>query len=79
MSATVDPTSETATSKAFKERNVAAVLTSLLPFLKPYWFRICLALLCLVIAKLANLGSPILMKNIVDQMNVDPNLLMLPV
>ena len=47
---------ETASNNAFKERSVTMVLKSLLPFLKPYSLRIGLALLCLVIAKLANLS-----------------------
>ncbi|HPO25310.1 MAG TPA: ABC transporter transmembrane domain-containing protein, partial [Arenimonas sp.] len=79
MSAMPENNPETASNNAFKERSVTMVLKSLLPFLKPYSLRIGLALLCLVIAKLANLSLPWVMKHIVDNMNVEKNLLALPV
>ena len=56
-----------------------AVLRTLLPFLKPYRWRIALALSCLLASKLANLGVPMLMKQLVDDLNVAPSLLVLPV
>lgn len=56
-----------------------AVLRTLLPFLKPYRWRIALALSCLLASKLANLGVPMLMKELVDDLNVAPSLLVLPV
>ena len=56
-----------------------AVLRTLLPFLKPYRWRIALALGCLLASKLANLGVPMLMKKLVDDLNVAPSLLVLPV
>ncbi|MDR2711248.1 MAG: ABC transporter ATP-binding protein/permease [Burkholderiales bacterium] len=40
-----------------------------LPYLKPYAGRITLALACLLIAKLANVGVPLVMKRIVDGMD----------
>ena len=58
---------------------VRQVLADLLPFLKPYWRRILLALGCLTAAKLALLGVPMLMKRIVDGLDVAPSLLALPV
>jgi len=70
---------EIAPTNTFKERNVTAVLKSLLPFLKPYAGRIGLALLCLVIAKLANLSLPQVMKHIVDDMNIQKSPMVLPV
>ena len=70
---------EIAPNNAFKERNISAVLKSLLPFLKPYSLRIGLALLCLVIAKLANLSLPWVMKHIVDDMNIQKSVLVFPV
>ena len=70
---------EAASNAPFKERNVSMVLRSLLPFLKPYSLRIGLALLCLVIAKLANLTLPQVMKHIVDDMNIQKSLIVLPV
>jgi len=66
-------------TNAFKERSVTAVLKSLLPFLKPYSLRIGLALLCLVFAKLANLSLPWVMKHIVDDMNIQKSVMVLPV
>jgi ATP-binding cassette subfamily B protein len=58
---------------------VAIVIRDLLPFLKPYWRRICAALACLVAAKLMLLGVPMLMKRLVDGLDVAPSLLALPV
>lgn len=42
------------------------VIKSLLPYLLEFRARVALALSCLVLAKVANLGVPILMKHIVD-------------
>jgi ATP-binding cassette subfamily B protein len=60
------------------ERSVAAVLRDLLPFLKPYTGRILLALACLATAKFANLGVPLVLKQLVDSLDVAPSLLVLP-
>lgn len=76
MSATPEAIPATST---FQERTVLAVLKSLLPFLKPYALRIGMALLCLVLAKLANLSLPWVMKHIVDGMTIEKSLLILPV
>jgi ATP-binding cassette, subfamily B, heavy metal transporter len=64
---------------AFQERSVSKVLASLLPFLKPYKARILLALGCLALAKVANLTLPWIMKQLVDSMNIENSLLVLPV
>jgi ATP-binding cassette, subfamily B, heavy metal transporter len=64
---------------AFQERSVSKVLASLLPFLKPYKARILLALSCLALAKVANLTLPWIMKQLVDSMNIEKSLLVLPV
>jgi ATP-binding cassette, subfamily B, heavy metal transporter len=64
---------------AFQERSVSKVLASLLPFLKPYKARILLALGCLALAKVANLTLPWIMKQLVDSMNIEKSLLVLPV
>jgi ATP-binding cassette, subfamily B, heavy metal transporter len=65
------------------ERSLAAVLRELLPFLRPYAPRILLALACLVVAKLANLGVPLVLKALVDRLDVDAGaagaVLLLPV
>ncbi|HLT91380.1 MAG TPA: ABC transporter ATP-binding protein/permease [Woeseiaceae bacterium] len=56
-----------------------AVIGDLVPYLKPYIGRITLALLLVIAAKLANLAVPFFLKEIVDQLNVEPNLLVMPV
>ena len=56
-----------------------AVLRSLLPYLWDYRWRVGLALLCLVIAKLANVGVPLLLKQIVDTLDQPKVMLMVPV
>src|SRR6478736_9485821 len=55
------------------------VLRSLLPFLRPFAGRIGFALLLVVLGKLANLVVPLVLKKIVDALNVAPTLLVLPV
>jgi len=55
------------------------VLRDLLPYLRPYAGRITFALLLIVGAKLANLMVPVALKRIVDQLNIAPSLLVLPV
>ncbi|MEQ9563957.1 MAG: ABC transporter ATP-binding protein/permease [Woeseiaceae bacterium] len=54
-------------------------MRDMLPYLRPYVGRISLALLLIVAAKLANLLVPFALKGIVDQLNVEPSLLVLPV
>jgi ATP-binding cassette, subfamily B, heavy metal transporter len=56
-----------------------AVLRSLFPYLWDYRARVGLALLCLVIAKLANVGVPLLLKQIVDTLDQTKAMLMVPV
>ncbi|MEP6941871.1 MAG: ABC transporter ATP-binding protein/permease [Betaproteobacteria bacterium] len=45
---------------------------SLLPYLLAYKGRVTLALACLIAAKLANVGVPLLLKQIVDQLTLPP-------
>jgi ATP-binding cassette, subfamily B, heavy metal transporter len=56
-----------------------AVLRSLFPYLWDYRGRVGLALLCLIIAKLANVGVPLLLKQIVDTLDQSKAMLMVPV
>ena len=56
-----------------------AVLRSLFPYLWDYRGRVALALLCLVIAKLANVGVPLLLKQIVDTLDQSKAMLMVPI
>ena len=46
------------------------VIRDLLPYLLEYRLRVILALSCLVAAKFANLGIPILMKELIDSLDI---------
>src|SRR4029453_3680820 len=60
-------------------RSDLAVIGALLPYLRPYLGRITVALLLILGAKLLNLLVPVALKRIVDELNVPPSLLVLPV
>ncbi|MDN4054200.1 ABC transporter ATP-binding protein/permease [Massilia sp. YIM B02763] len=64
------------------KRNDWATIRTLLPYLWVYKWRVFAALTCLVGAKLANIGVPLVLKKIVDQLSIDPHhphaLLVLP-
>ncbi|TAK90805.1 MAG: ABC transporter ATP-binding protein/permease [Burkholderiaceae bacterium] len=47
-------------------------IKTLLPYLWQYKWRVGVALLCLVAAKLANVGVPVLLKHIVDRLSTTP-------
>jgi ABC-type transport system involved in Fe-S cluster assembly fused permease/ATPase subunit len=70
-------------SESATARTTRAVVSTLLPFLKPYSGRIALALGCLVAAKLAGLTVPMIMKALVDGLNLPSDssslMLVLPV
>ncbi|MFC3109162.1 ABCB family ABC transporter ATP-binding protein/permease [Undibacterium arcticum] len=63
-------------------RNDWATLKTLFPYLWVYKWRVMLALLCLVGAKMANVGVPLVLKKLVDAMSIGPGnpkaLLVLP-
>jgi ATP-binding cassette subfamily B protein len=63
-------------------RSDTATLKTLLPYLWVYKWRVLLALGCLVGAKLANVGVPIVMKRLIDSLSISPShpqaLLVLP-
>ncbi|MBU3600831.1 ABC transporter ATP-binding protein/permease [Polynucleobacter sp. AM-25C3] len=46
------------------------VIRDLLPYLLEYKYRVAIALTCLVAAKVTNLGIPILMKQLIDALNI---------
>ena len=46
------------------------VIRDLLPYLLEYRYRVIIALSCLVAAKVANLGIPIVMKELIDSLDV---------
>ena len=71
-----------AETKTF-QRGDWRVIRDLLPYLWEYKFRVAIALSCLVLAKVTNLGIPILMKRLIDALNIKTNspevLLVVPV
>lgn len=66
-----------------KPRSDWQTVRNLLPYVWHYKWRVMLALTCLVAAKVANLGVPVLMKKLIDSMNIAPGdtaaLLVVPV
>jgi len=46
------------------------VICDLIPYLLEYKFRVAIALACLVAAKVTNLGIPILLKRLIDDLNI---------
>ena len=75
----VEPAGSAPVERAEELRSDARVIGDLLPYLRPYIGRIIVALLLIVGAKLANLLVPFALKEIVDRLNVEPSLLVLPV
>lgn len=66
-------------AKAAAARGEWQVIRDLAPFLKPYGGRIALALALVVAGKLANLTVPMVLKKLVDGLDVPPALIALPV
>lgn len=66
-------------AKARSARGDWQVLTTLGPYLKPFAGRIAFALALVLAGKLANLGVPMLLKQLVDGLNVPASMLVLPV
>ncbi|WP_242007438.1 ABCB family ABC transporter ATP-binding protein/permease [Luteimonas cucumeris] len=66
-------------ARAATARGEWQVIRDLLPFLKPYSGRIALALALVIAGKLANLTVPLVLKQLIDDLNVEPSLLVLPV
>lgn len=71
------------TASAGAQRGDWRTIKSLLPYLWAYKWRVALALSFLIAAKVANLGVPMVMKRLIDSMNVSPSdpraLLVVPV
>ena len=49
------------------------VIRDLLPYLLEYRFRVLIALSCLIAAKVTNLGIPIVLKDLIDYLNINVN------
>jgi len=60
-------------------RGEMAVILSLLPYLRPFLWRIGLSLGLILASKGATLLVPLALKRIVDRLNLEPSLLVLPV
>jgi ABC-type transport system involved in Fe-S cluster assembly fused permease/ATPase subunit len=64
------------------KRNDWGTIATLLPYLWVYKWRVLAALACLIGAKLANVGVPLVLKRLIDALTIDPNhphaLLVLP-
>ncbi len=60
-------------------RGEMAVIISLLPYLRPFVWRIALSLTLILGSKGATLLVPLALKRIVDRLNLEPSLLVLPV
>src|SRR3569833_775064 len=66
-------------ARAANARGDVAVIGDLMPYLRPYWGRILVALGLVAGAKVLNMFVPYALKRIVDGLNVQPSLLLLPV
>ena len=66
-------------SKPHKDRRDWHNLRAMLPFLWEYRGRALFALACLVLAKIANVGIPVLLKRIVDDLDQAEKLMVVPV
>ncbi len=75
--ASTPPPENLAAAGASRRRNDWRVIVGLLPYLWDYRWRVSLALILLVAAKVANVGVPLVMKEIVDKL--DPTLAVLAV
>ncbi len=68
----------THTGKPPSNRNDWKTIRTLFPYLREFRGRVALSLVFLVLAKLANVGVPLVLKNIVDALNHPKALLVLP-
>jgi hypothetical protein len=77
------PSSSDATNPKVASRGDWATLQTLLPYLWVYKWRVLAALACLIGAKIANVGVPLVLKQLIDALGVSPSnpqaLLVLPV
>lgn len=53
--------------------NDLATLKRLLPYLRSYWLRIVIALTLLILAKLTSISVPIVLKKVIDTLNININ------
>ena len=75
---TAVPVNAAGTSATSTAKSDWRVVRSLLPYLWEYRWRVALALIFLVTAKLANLGVPLLLKEIIDSLDKSKAVLVVP-
>lgn len=63
-------TSEISPHIKTRQRSDLQVIRNLMPYIWQFKFRVIITLLCLVFAKVANLGVPIILKRIVDTLSI---------
>ena len=78
MTNPTNTTGEAPVARPARARTESQVVRELLPFLKPYWGRITLALAMVLAGKFANLIVPQVLKRLVDGLRVHPTMLVLP-
>ncbi len=66
------------TEKPHKQRTDFKNLLQMFPYVWAYRWRVLIALACLVIAKVATVAVPLILKRIVDSLDVEASLLLLP-
>ncbi len=66
------------TEEPHKQRTDFKNLLQMFPYLWAYRWRVLIALACLVIAKVATVAVPLILKRIVDSLDVEASLLLLP-
>ena len=66
------------TEEPHKQRTDFRNLLQMFPYVWAYRWRVLIALSCLVIAKMATVGVPIVLKRIVDSLDIEASLLILP-
>ncbi len=74
-----EPTPVLPVERSKNARSELAVIRELLPFLRPFLGRILLALGCLLLAKAAGLTVPLVLKRLIDGLNVEVGLALVPV
>ncbi|MGS0741273.1 ABCB family ABC transporter ATP-binding protein/permease [Glaciimonas sp. GG7] len=79
---TANPAAQAA-ARSVPKRSDWVTLKTLVPYLWTYKWRVCLALLFLVGAKMANVGIPLVLKRLIDSMTITPThpqaMLVLPI
>ena len=65
-------TSPPVSAKESKKRNDWATIKTLIPYLWAYKWRVCIALVCLIAAKMSLVAVPIVLKRLIDSLTPNP-------